>query len=230
MSENQKQPKEPQYQELIQRQQTKGIARMGLMSSQVYFDDPKRLSFVLARYKFVAKMLSGKGRVCEVGCADAFGTPLVAKEVGKMNAVDFDALFLEDAKARTDPELGIDFFQHDVIQGPLPDGKYDGVYACDVFEHIEPSAEGTFLQNLIASLLPHGVLVLGIPSLESQKYASKQSLEGHVNCKSGQDFKDLMQRYFYNVFLFSMNDEVVHTGFHKMAHYLFVVCCEAKEA
>lgn len=34
------------------------------------------------------------------------------------------------------------------------------------------------------------------------------------------DFKNTMQRYFHNVFMFSMNDEVVHTGFHPMAHYL----------
>ena len=81
----------------------------------MYFDDPKRLSFVLARYKFVAKMLSGTTKVCEVGCADAFGTPLVAKEVQQLNAIDFDSLFIEDAQERTDSDLGIGFFQHDVL-------------------------------------------------------------------------------------------------------------------
>jgi hypothetical protein len=30
------------------------------------------------------------------------------------------------------------------------------------------------------------------------------------------------------VFLFSMNDEVVHTGFYPMAHYLFAVCADRK--
>jgi hypothetical protein len=33
-----------------------------------------------------------------------------------------------------------------------------------------------------------------------------------------------MEQFFYNVFMFSMNDEVVYTGFHKMAHYIFVLC------
>ena len=75
-----------------------------------------------------------------------------------------------------------------------------------------------------ASLLPHGVLIVGMPSLESQAHASPQSREGHVNCKSGRDFKALMERFFHNVFLFSMNDEVVHTGFYPMAHYLLAVC------
>lgn len=39
-----------------------------------------------------------------------------------------------------------------------------------------------------------------------------------MNCKSAPNLKALMQEYFHNVFMFSMNDEVVHTGFHKMAH------------
>jgi hypothetical protein len=64
-----------------------------------------------------------------------------------------------------------------------------------------------------------------MPSAESQSYAAPQSKLGHVNCKSGKDFKSLMERYFHNVFLFSMNDEVVHTGFYPMAHYLFAMCC-----
>jgi hypothetical protein len=28
--------------------------------------------------------------------------------------------------------------------------------------------------------------------------------------------------------LYGMNDEVVHTGFPKMAHYLFIVCADPK--
>jgi hypothetical protein len=28
--------------------------------------------------------------------------------------------------------------------------------------------------------------------------------------------------------MFSMNDEVVHTGYHKMAHYLFALCCHKR--
>jgi hypothetical protein len=68
-----------------------------------------------------------------------------------------------------------------------------------------------------------------VPSLESQQYASSQSKEGHVNCKSGDDFRGLLKKYFENVFLFSMNDEVVHTGFSKMAHYLFVMCTNQKQ-
>jgi hypothetical protein len=60
--------------------------------------------------------------------------------------------------------------------------------------------------------------------LESQTYASEPSKIGHVNCQSGKDFKALLQKHFLHVYCFSMNDEVLHTGFFPMSHYLFVVC------
>src|SRR5262249_47894355 len=38
----------------------------------------------------------------------------------------------------------------------------------------------------------------------------------------------LLEKYFAHVFIFSMNDEVVHTGFSPMAHYLFALCSVPK--
>ena len=48
----------------------------------------------------------------------------------------------------------------------------------------------------------NGIFIDGMPSLESQKYASKQSKEGHVNCKSGENLKKLLNKYFINNFVF----------------------------
>jgi len=97
-----------------------------------------------------------------------------------------------------------------------------------VLEHIDPAVEGEFVGNIARSLTEDGVCLIGSPSIESQPYASKASIEGHVNCKTAPELKALMQRYFNNVFMFSMNDEVVHTGYHKMAHYLFALCAGKK--
>jgi hypothetical protein len=69
------------------------------------------------------------------------------------------------------------------------------------------------------------VLILGSPSLQSQVHASAPSKAGHVNCKEAGAWKKLLADYFHNVFVFSMNDEVVHTGFHPMAQYLLALCC-----
>jgi len=64
----------------------------------------------------------------------------------------------------------------------------------------------------------------GLMTSKRGAYASPLSKEGHVNCKSAPDLKRLMQRHFHDVFIFSMNDEVVHTGFYALAHYLFALC------
>ena len=40
--------------------------------------------------------------------------------------------------------------------------------------------------------------------------------------------RTLVSHFFHNVFLFSMNDEVVHTGFTPMAHYLLAIGSDRK--
>jgi 2-polyprenyl-3-methyl-5-hydroxy-6-metoxy-1,4-benzoquinol methylase len=215
---------EPQYQSAIELMREVGLQRMGYMTSWAYYDDPKRLAFMLARYKFVAKMLEGTGHVLEVGCGDAFATRIVAQAVGRVTAVDFDPAFIESARATLSPKWPIDCFQHDIMAGSVA-GSFDGAYALDVLEHIPAEQEDLFLRHMIAPLTPAGTVVIGMPSLQSQAHASAHSREGHVNCKDQRDLKSLMQRYFTNVFMFAMNDEVLHTGYHAMAHYIIALCC-----
>jgi 2-polyprenyl-3-methyl-5-hydroxy-6-metoxy-1,4-benzoquinol methylase len=220
--------REPQYQRDLEIVQKQGRTSLGLMTNQAWHDDPKHLLFTAARYKFVAKMLSGKKHVLEVGCADAFFSRIVVQEVGSLVATDFDAVFVNDVKARTDPRWAFDVEQHDLLAGPFP-GEFDAAYAMDVIEHIAPSDEILFVENIVKSLTPQGVLILGSPSLESQIYASPQSRAGHVNCKTAPQMRELMSHFFHNVFLFSMNDEVVHTGYAPMAHYRLAIGCTRKD-
>lgn len=214
--------KEPQYQVIVEAATKRGVENFGLRSSESWHEDPKHLVFRLARYKFVAKMFSGRKHVLEVGCGDAFGTRIVQAEVDKLTGIDFDPVFIDDANARMVDRWQFDAKVHDMLDGPVP-GEFDGVYALDVLEHIDPAKEKLFLKHSFAPLGRDGAGIIGLPSLESQPYASPQSKAGHVNCKSAPELKKLMQEYFHNVFVFSMNDEVVHTGFHKMANYVFAI-------
>jgi 2-polyprenyl-3-methyl-5-hydroxy-6-metoxy-1,4-benzoquinol methylase len=220
--------REPQYQFEVEMAREHGLARFGIMSNQTWRDDPRRLLFVLSRYKFVAKMLSGRQRVVEVGCADAFGTRLVQQEVAAVVATDFDPVFIQDARARMQADAWeCECRVHDILDGPVA-GDFDAAYSLDVFEHIPSRDEHRFVGNIARSVRRTGVVIIGSPSLQSQAYASKGSKEGHVNCKDGKDLKRLMEHHFDNVFLFSMNDEVVHTGYHPMAHYLLTLCVGPK--
>jgi hypothetical protein len=219
--------REPQYDRCIELKESGGLASLGLMTNQVWYDDPRRLTFLLARYKFVAKMLSGCRDVGEVGCGDAFGTRVVLQEVGDVTVYDFDRLFIEDVRERQDKRWPFKAEVHDIVAAPLP-RKHQALFSLDVLEHIAPENEHAYLANLCSSLSDNGLLIIGTPSLESQPYASPPSKAGHVNCKSGIALKALLENYFAHVFIFSMNDEVVHTGFFPMAHYLFALCAGSK--
>jgi 2-polyprenyl-3-methyl-5-hydroxy-6-metoxy-1,4-benzoquinol methylase len=219
---------EQQYEEVVAEMRRRGPEKLGLMSGWGWYDDPKRLAFTLSRYKFVSKMLTGLERVLEVGCGDGFGSRVVAQAVGHLTAVDFDSELLESAASIASDRYPIEFRRHDMLKGPV-EGRFDGLYSMDVLEHIDPKDEGQFLSNLVAPLEGSGVCIIGTPSLESQAYASKFSKMGHVNCKAQVDLKRTMEAYFANVFMFSMNDEVVHTGYDKMSHYNLALCCGPRQ-
>lgn len=201
-----------------------GETRLGLLKNWEWYDDPRRLLFSMARYKFVAKMFAGRASVLEVGCGDAFCAPIVRQGVQKLTVTDFDALYIEDAKARMKDRWTFDTVVVDVLNDPLP-GRHDGIYSLDMLEHIPQEQEDLVLRRIVAALEPHGAVIIGMPSLESQAHASAPSKAGHINCKTEEDLRSLMLRHFTNVFMFAMNDETVHTGYGPMAHYRLALAC-----
>lgn len=203
--------------------EAKGTTELGLIANLTWHSDPKHLVFMLSRYKFVAKMLSGQQKVLEIGCGDAFCTRIVLQEVGKVVAIDADGEYAKEHLQNADDKWSFELKEHDILHGPVADGPFDAAYSIDVIEHIEREGEDKFMANITSSLTDQGVCIIGTPSLQSQAYASPESIETHVNCKDHKQLKELMQKYYHNVFLFSMNDEVVHTGFYPMAHYLWAI-------
>ena len=87
---------EPQYNDCLEIVQKQGLTKLGIMSNQVWHDDPRRLAFMLSRYKFVSKMISGRKKAAEIGCGDAFGSRIVQQEVEHLNVYDIDPIFIED--------------------------------------------------------------------------------------------------------------------------------------
>ena len=216
-----------QYQEFVEEMRKRAPMTMGPMTGWGWYDDPRRLAFMLARYKFVAKMLEGSGDVLEVGCGDGFAARIVAQVVKSVTGTDIEPAFVDAANECKDDRFSLNFKVHDMVAEPMK-GTFDAIYSLDVLEHIDKTKEDRFLIHMIGSLTDDGVCIIGMPSLESQVYASTYSRMGHVNCKEQPAFKALMQKYFHNVFMFSMNDEMVHTGFSKMSHYNIALCCGKK--
>ena len=63
-----------------------GETKLGLASSYVWQNDPRRLFISLSRYKFVSKMLEGKKNVLEIG-GDSFRNRLVKQVVDNLTVI-----------------------------------------------------------------------------------------------------------------------------------------------
>lgn len=221
--------RDPVNQPNIEFAEKRGAVSLGLLKSREWIEDPRRFLFSQARYKFVAKMFSGRRHALEIGCGDAFNAPIVMQEVRALTVTDFDPEFIADSAARTPPEYPYRALTHDFLDGPLAgDERFDAAYALDVLEHIDASREAAFLGNIAQGLTSDAVMIVGMPSVESQAYASPGSKAGHINCKTAPDLRRTMERFFNSVFMFGMNDEVVHTGYHKMSHYLLALCAHPR--
>ena len=219
---NDRKTKEMQNQMQVDTFLKKGAVKIGPWTSHIWRNDPRHLCFLLSRYKFCAKMLAGKDEVLEIGCGDAFGLPIVRQTVGSVHGIDFEPLVIEEAKKRFGEkgiEEGITLSVHDITKTAIL-GRFDAAYSLDVIEHIRPDREEIFMTNICASLKEQAVCIIGTPNITADTYASEYSREGHINLKSSETLNQLMSLYFYNVFNFSMNDEIVHTGYAPMAHYL----------
>lgn len=193
---------------------------LGRATAQAYAKDPRMLSFIASRYKFASKMLSGVELAIEIGCGDAFGGPIVAQSVKRLICTDIDEETIAQNKVRCEIFKNMEFNYHDFRDKSYPE-RANAIYLVDVIEHIFEKEEPIFMSNIVKSLKPDGFVLMGTPNKNAEQYASQHSREGHVNLKTQQTLREMLSVYFKNVFMFSMNDEVVHTGFGSMAHYIW---------
>ncbi|MFH1851421.1 MAG: class I SAM-dependent methyltransferase [Candidatus Neomarinimicrobiota bacterium] len=196
---------------------------LGAPSSYSLTHDPKHLAFVLSRYKFVAKMLAGKKRVLELGCGDGIGIPLIAQVAEKLYCVDWEQRPLDSIQRRLGKYfLNLSTVCADVTKDKL-DIPVDAIFSIDFLEHIDPNHEKVVMEKTVANLPADGVLITGTPNITASQYASPCSAVQHINLKSMDSLKELMETWFNNVFMFGMNDEVLHTGYGPMSHYIWSI-------
>lgn len=195
---------------------------LGPWTSYSLINDPKHMCFVLDRYKFCAKMLEGKKIIMEIGSGDGFGLPIIAQVAEKVYAVDWDKRLLEGNAQRLKHLNNVEYLHVDLNKSS-PKVVIDGAFLIDVIEHLDPEKEKIFLNNIVKCLKDDGVLIIGTPNITAFEYATPRSKVQHINLKSMQTLREIMEPYFENVFMFGMNDEVLHTGYASMCHYIWAV-------
>lgn len=194
---------------------------LGPYFAQQILDNPRHLLFTLSRYKFAAKTLpETKSSVLELGCGEGIGTLMLAEGGHDITAVDFD----EEAIGYATELLkkpNISFIQGDILGKSF--GQFDAVVSLDVIEHIPQSDEDSFMGTVRDSLVGTGQCLIGTPNITAAQYASPRSAVGHVNLFTAERLSALISKYFEKVFMFGMNDEVAHTGYFPMCHYLLAL-------
>ncbi len=198
--------------------------KLGPYFSYQMLNTPRHMLFTLSRYKFAAKLLprARNTKVLELGCQEGVGTIMLGEAGQQVLGIDFDkeAILYAQKQIKKD---NITFRYADFIGKKF--GKFSAVVSLDVIEHIRPEQEDKFLKTVCMNLDRSGFALLGTPNITAKQYASKYSTAGHVNLYSVERLESLLRKYFENVFIFGMNDEVVHTGFYPMCHYIMAVAC-----
>jgi hypothetical protein len=95
-------------------------------------------------------------------------------------------------------------------------------------EHILPQYEDIYFETIMKNLHSDGICIVGTPNITASTYASECSRMGHINLFSQERLSDTLKKYFHQAFSFGMNDEIVHTGYAPMAHYIFCLACHKK--
>jgi len=186
---------------------------------------PRHIIFTLARYKFAMKMIGTGRRVLELGCNEGLGSYYLAEFSAAVHGVDFDEEAITWAKDNL-PSDKLSFTCDNFLDKKY--GQYEAVVSYDVIEHIYLNKEDLYLQTVLNNLLPTGIFITGTPNINAEQYANQDIAGAHVNMYSGERFQALLEKYFHNVFLFGQNDEMIHTGYIPMTHYLIALCCFKK--
>ena len=189
-------------------------------------NDPKRLAFVLSRYKFAAKMGAQGRTVLELGCGEGIGATLLTESAVSYTGIDLDDAAIITARQNLTSEK-YQFIYDDFMGKTL--GSFETVVSLDVVEHIYPEHEAIYFETILQNLSENGMAIVGTPNVTAAPYASVASNLGHVNLFSQVRLKTTLERYFHNVFPFGMNDETLHTGYAPMCHYVICVACNRKK-
>ncbi|MCI8529271.1 MAG: class I SAM-dependent methyltransferase [Lachnospiraceae bacterium] len=205
--------------------------QLGTYYTNMIRSDVKHLTFTLSRYKFASKLLMYKEEVelLELGCQEALGALMFQQNMNlkTYTGIDFDKRAIEWNRDNLFPNMEFicaDFFNC----AELENRKFDAVVSLDVIEHIRLDMEDQYCEVICGKLNGGGTAIVGTPSIMLSPYACEASKIGHINLYDQKRLYGLMSKYFHNVFIFNMNDEIVHTGFAPMSCYIFAVCCNQK--
>lgn len=194
----------------------------GKMGDQKWMiENPLMTTIKFSRFKFASKLISQNDTLLDIGCGQGLSSIFFSDYCKFVYGVDLLSDFLNHNRKN------IKFIKKNIfnIHKKNFNRKINIITLIDFIEHFKKS-DGALILSKCSKLLEKkgGTLIIGTPSVYSSKYRSKRSKKQHIHEYDGMELKNLCSQYFNRTFLFSMNDELVHTGFYKLAWFNFVIC------
>ncbi len=233
-----------------------GLPTQSLQASRLWQDDEARLASHLARYRFIAAVIGVRHDVAEYGCASPTGTRLILQQSRKMTLFDPRPLVVGDLQWRFQDDWRFEARLHDIVAKPLS-RQADSAYCVDFLQYISRDEEDDFVRNLRDSLSRESdFLLIGSPSYGAGAPPGTQpalgadtlptmaapsdrddlpcrtrTARGHavIYRRTGAELKALTERFFQNVFMFSMVDDVAQPGIQPNAQHIFALSCGKKD-
>ena len=233
-----------------------GLPTQSLQASRLWQDDEARLASHLAHYRFIAAVIGVRHDVAEYGCASPTGTRLILRQSRKMTLFDPRPLVVGDLQWRFQDDWRFEARLHDIISKPLS-RQADSAYCVDFLQYISRDEEDIFVRNLRDSLSRESdFLLIGSPSYgaggppgtqhalgaDAVHGMAAQSNRDNLACqtrtargqaaiyrRTGAELKALTERFFHNVFMFSMVDDIAQPGMQPNAEHIFALSCGKKD-
>lgn len=154
----------------------------------------ERLAFA---YRYAAGLLSKSDAVLEIGCADGYGSKVLAAAAGSVTGIDNSPEAVACAAARHGGG-NLSFVVGRGEELPFPDGAFDKAVAFHVIEHI--AADAAFLAGLARVLKPGGALLLTTPNRAHRlKPGERPWFKYHVKEYGRDDLAALLAPHFSSV-------------------------------
>ena len=153
----------------------------------------------LHRYAIAQELVKGK-KVLDIACGEGYGVNLLAKQAGHVTGVDNDGATIEKAKNKYKAG-NITFKTGSALQMPAENNCFDIITCFETLEHL--SEHDLLLNELKRVLVKGGILLISTP--EKLNYSDIPGYKNPYHQKElyGQEFKDLLNRFFTHTCFFS---------------------------
>tara|TARA_B100000161_G_C33419079_1_gene354694 strand:+ start:71 stop:691 length:621 start_codon:yes stop_codon:yes gene_type:complete len=193
--------------------------------NEMFFANPLMATIKLARFKFVAKMLNKKDRVLDLGCGNGFSSYFYSHFCKSVHGVDIQEAVINNWECFE--HENISFSLGNILNDEIYEKDIEAITCVDVIEHFSLSDGEKIIENAAKCLSKQkngGQFIIGTPSKFSNPFRAEHNKEHHLHEYEPDELQNICERYFPRTLQFSMNDEIIHTGFNKLAWFFYIIC------